>query len=687
MDAIWQTTEPVVQDFRIVRPDGGERHLRTESQVGCDETGTARLIRGVVQDVTETNWATRELAFERAVLATEHELSPDGILVVDDAGRIDSINHRFIRIFRVPSELTDAKADEPLLRWVSDQIADSEASLRRIHYLYGHRTETSDEEIVLKDGRVFDRHSAPMMAPDGGYLGRTWFFRDITERKKADDRIHEEEAKFRGLAEQNLAGTIIMSPTGFIEYANPYFMALTGYDAAQVMGHLLVDFLPQAERPALVEKLRTQSLDPSKQASLPSVIQAKDGRLIEVVLNASSAIYQGKPAVIGVVLDITELRRAERILRRLNRTLKTLSAGDEVLIRAATEIDLLREMCRVVVDVGGYRMAWIGVPQRDAAKSVRPVAWAGSVNDYLDTVEFTWGDDPRGQGPTSRAVRTGDPQIVRSVASDPSIASLRAAAERQGIASAVAFPLKDALGVFAVLTIDSAETDAFYAEEMKLLQELTTDLAYGVGVLRDRGAHEGLERRWRASLEATVTAIASTVEARDPYTAGHQRRVAQLSVAIGRKLAMPDDDLQGLYLAAAIHDVGKIVVPAELLSKPGKLSEPEFQLIQAHVQAGYNIVKNIDFPWPVAEMIRQHHERLNGSAYPRGLKDDALLAGAKILMVADVVEAMMLHRPHRVALGLEAALAEIEKGRGILFDPAAVDACIARFREGRFHFD
>ena len=193
MDAIWQTTEPVVQDFRIVRPDGGERHLRTESQVGCDETGTARLIRGVVQDVTETNWATRELAFERAVLATEHELSPDGILVVDDAGRIDSINHRFIRIFRVPSELTDAKADEPLLRWVSDQIADSEASLRRIHYLYGHRTETSDEEIVLKDGRVFDRHSAPMMAPDGGYLGRTWFFRDITERKKADDRIHEEE--------------------------------------------------------------------------------------------------------------------------------------------------------------------------------------------------------------------------------------------------------------------------------------------------------------------------------------------------------------------------------------------------------------------------------------------------------------------------------------------------------------
>jgi len=215
----------------------------------------------------------------------------------------------------------------------------------------------------------------------------------------------------------------------------------------------------------------------------------------------------------------------------------------------------------------------------------------------------------------------------------------------------------------------------------------TSDLAYGVGVLRDRGAHESLERRWRTSLEATVTAIASTVEARDPYTAGHQRRVAQLSVAIGRKMAIPDDDLQDLYLAAAIHDVGKIVVPAELLSKPGKLSEPEFQLIQGHAQAGYNIVKNIDFPWPVPEMIRQHHERLNGSGHPRGLKGDALLAGAKILMVADVVEAMMLHRPYRVALGLEAALAEIEKGRGILFDPAAVDACIALFREGGFHFD
>ena len=150
---------------------------------------------------------------------------------------------------------------------------------------------------------------------------------------------------------------------------------------------------------------------------------------------------------------------------------------------------------------------------------------------------------------------------------------------------------------------------------------------------------------------------------------------------------MSEHDIQGIYLAGIIHDVGKINVPAEILNKPGKLSKLEFQLIQEHAQAGYDIVKGVDFPWPIAEMVLQHHERLDGSGYPQGLKGDAMLAGAKILAVADVVEAMMSHRPYRPALGIDAALAEIEKGKGTLFDPAAVDACVALFRQSGFHFD
>jgi PAS domain S-box-containing protein/putative nucleotidyltransferase with HDIG domain len=192
------------------------------------------------------------------------------------------------------------------------------------------------------------------------------------------------------------------------------------------------------------------------------------------------------------------------------------------------------------------------------------------------------------------------------------------------------------------------------------------------------------EERWRKSLEATVGGIASTFERRDLYTAGHQRRVAKLAVAIAAELDLPQEQTHGLYLAAVIHDVGKIMIPAEILSKPAPLSPPERQLIEQHAEAGYEIVKDIDFPWPIAETVRQHHERLDGSGYPRRLTDDAILPTARILAVADVVESMMSHRPYRPALGLEAALFEIEAGSGSLYDAAAVAACTALFRKKGF---
>ena len=191
-------------------------------------------------------------------------------------------------------------------------------------------------------------------------------------------------------------------------------------------------------------------------------------------------------------------------------------------------------------------------------------------------------------------------------------------------------------------------------------------------------------RRWYEGLEDTVGSIASTIELRDPYTAGHQRRVAKLAAAIGGELGLPEDQFAGSF--SQVRDVGKINIPAEILSKPGKLTSIEMQFIQTHPQAGYDIIKGIEFPWPIAEAILQHHERLDGSGYPRGLATEAVIVEARILAVADVTEAMTAHRPYRPALGLEAALAEIETGKGRLYDPAAVDACIALFRNKGFAF-
>ncbi len=186
----------------------------------------------------------------------------------------------------------------------------------------------------------------------------------------------------------------------------------------------------------------------------------------------------------------------------------------------------------------------------------------------------------------------------------------------------------------------------------------------------------------RKALGATVEAIALMVETRDPYTAGHQRRVSDLAGAIARETGIESDGIESIRMAGMIHDIGKISVPAEILSKPVRLSEIEISLIRVHPQAGYDILKDIEFPWAIGQIILQHHERMDGSGYPQGLKGDQVCFEARIVAVADVVEAMASHRPYRPGLGLESALKEISVNQGSLYDERVVNACLKVFAAG-----
>ena len=190
--------------------------------------------------------------------------------------------------------------------------------------------------------------------------------------------------------------------------------------------------------------------------------------------------------------------------------------------------------------------------------------------------------------------------------------------------------------------------------------------------------------RLRRALRATIEAVAMTVETRDPYTAGHQRRVSDLARAIATEMGLSLERIDGIRMVGTIHDIGKLCIPSEILSNPTKLTNIEFALIKEHSRKGYEILKNVESPWPLAEIVYQHHERMDGSGYPRNLKGDDILVEARILAVADVVESMASHRPYRPALGIDAALAEIEKNRGILYDNNVVDACLRLFREKGF---
>jgi PAS domain S-box-containing protein/putative nucleotidyltransferase with HDIG domain len=195
-----------------------------------------------------------------------------------------------------------------------------------------------------------------------------------------------------------------------------------------------------------------------------------------------------------------------------------------------------------------------------------------------------------------------------------------------------------------------------------------------------------LEEAHRSVGRAAVNAMAATVEARDPYTAGHQRRVAEIASVIAAQLEIAPFEVEGIRLGASIHDIGKIRIPAEILARPGRLDPAEFELVKMHAQAGYEIVRGITFPWPVADMIHQHHERWDGSGYPNHLNGHEIVLGARIIAVADVLEAMSAHRPYRPALGVEAALQEITKGRGSLFDADVADALLRAAENGELPF-
>jgi len=203
-------------------------------------------------------------------------------------------------------------------------------------------------------------------------------------------------------------------------------------------------------------------------------------------------------------------------------------------------------------------------------------------------------------------------------------------------------------------------------------------------------AEEELKRsfeRQKIAMDGTVRAIAYTVEIRDPYTAGHQRRVTKLACAIGEEMKLSKDQIEGLRMSGELHDIGKIHVPAEILSKPGQISEAEYAIIKTHSQVGHDILKTIEFPWPVAKIVLQHHERIDGSGYPHGLKAKDILLEAKILAVADVIEAMATHRPYRPALSIEEALREISKNKGKLYDIKVVNSCLKVFKEKKFKLE
>jgi PAS domain S-box-containing protein/putative nucleotidyltransferase with HDIG domain len=609
----------------------------------------------------------------------------DAIFIHDAEFRIVRANLPYAALARMPIQDVIGKP-----YW--EVFPKAEGPLPGCRYVCAGKIGPAEEEVRLPTGEVFSSRSFPIADAAGRSRHYLHVMQNTTERDRVREALENSEKRFRGLIKHASDLMAVVDADGTIAYISPSVRQMGGYEVDELEGRNYLEFTHPEDRAAATAGFSELIRDPGVVHKTEFRFRRKDGAWIMLESVATNALAD--PLINGIVMnsrDVTERKRSEVALHKVNRALKVLSAGNMEVVRATNETSLLEKVCRAAVEVGGYLIAWVGYPTQDAGKTVLPQAAAGIGIDVLRSQYMTWDDREGGGGPSSRALRTGQTQVVQDISRDPGFDPWRELALAQRIASAISLPLHFNGQELGVLSIYAAESNAFDDEEVRLLKEMAGDVAFGIRGLRIREQRDrAMEQNQRsldrlgAVLEGTIRAVALTVEKRDPYTAGHQRRVAELAVAIGQELGLPGERIEGLRLGATIHDIGKIYVPAEILARPGRLSPPEMEIIKTHTSVGFEIVQGIDFPWPIAQMILQHHERLDGSGYPQGLKGEQIILESRILGVADVVEAMSSHRPYRPGLGLDVALAQGRKEAGSKLDTEVVAACERLFRDKGF---
>jgi PAS domain S-box-containing protein/putative nucleotidyltransferase with HDIG domain len=464
---------------------------------------------------------------------------------------------------------------------------------------------------------------------------------DITERRAAEGALRESEERYRLIAE-NTADTItVMDLDLRLTYMSPAVLKHRGYTAEEATAQSLEQILTPTSLQAASRLLDEQTAleasggaDPSRSTSIELEEYCKDGSTIWVEA-AVSFLRDGalRPTgILAVTRDITKRKMADQRLIESEQQYRSLAdSSPDNIVRYDADARLVYVNRNMDVSVGFDLGSRLGLTPAEGAPG-------HGVEAYEEKLR--------------RVIQSGEPDELEVTVPNPAgelrTHSIRFVAERNNdgrIIGALAFGR------------DITERKEAAREKQKYLVQL------------------------RQNLEDAVAAIAATVEARDPYTAGHQKRVAALAAEMARELGLDEETVQGIHLAGTIHDLGKIKIPAEILARPGGLSALEARLIRIHPEAGWEILKGVEFPWPIAEMVLEHHERQNGSGYPRGLRGEQISLGARILAVADVVEAMASHRPYRPSRELSFALSDIEGDREGCFDPVVVKACLTLFRD------
>ncbi|OGP67711.1 MAG: hypothetical protein A2W27_10865, partial [Deltaproteobacteria bacterium RBG_16_44_11] len=595
-------------------------------------SGKERIILLAIEDITER----KRLEYE--LLRTKEENfgdvfnnAGDGILLVDMESKKFYMGNLAIcqMLGYSPAEIKDLgvmdihpEKDLPYIIDQFEKLAKGEFSL------------SQDLPLKRKDGTVFYADLSAAYITFAGKKYLMGFFHDITERKRAEEALRKSEEKYRNILENMQEGYFELDLAGNFTFVNDAECRNMGCPREELIGmnnrQYQDETTAQKTYQLFTELYRTGEPVKASDIEITRRNGAKSFNEISVSLIRDA---EGKPIGFrGISRDITEHRRAEEALRESEELFRSyLEYAPDGIYMNDLEGNFLygNHKCEEII---GYR----------------------------------------------REELIGKNFLELNILSENSLnkAGLLLQANMEGKSTG------------------PDEIDLISKEGRLIPVEINTNVVQRMGqrivlafvrnITERKQAEEERKQsfvRLRKALGATVQAISMTVEMKDPYTSGHQRRVSDLARSIATEMGLSADRRDFIRTASSIHDIGKIAAPSEILSKPTKLTDLEFNLIKTHAQSGYDILKDIEFPWPVADVVLQHHERMDGSGYPRGLKGDDILLEARIMAVADVVESMASHRPYRPALGIEAALKEIEKNKGILYDDIVADACLRLFQE------
>ncbi len=656
-----------VQEYQLKRNDGSCVWIETDAFL-VHQDGKPYGILGIARDTTKRKRA------EEALKKSEAEMA----LILDSMSEYVVYHNKNLQVIRANNAVyktTGLKPDELKGRACYEIGIKRTSPCANCPVVKALKTGNPEMgEVVTAENRQWFIRAYPVKDAQGNIQGVVEISFDITVLKKAEEALRESEEKYKTLTD-NINVGIYRNTIGekgrFIE-VNPALVKMFGFKNRSELLNINVSDLYKnpGDRKIFNQKIlkngfvKNEIVHLKKKDNTPFI-----GSVSAVVVKDKD----GKPRFCdGIIEDITERIQAEKLKNSLYQISESAQS-------ARTLEELYSSIHKIIIEL---------IPTKNF--------YIAAYDENTKTIHFPYFVDRYDKTPAPRKPMKGLTEYVLEHGnllhvSQETVAAMARKGEIEIIGKMsvdwLGVPLKLKEKVIGVLAVQSYEENVrFEKKDEDILKFVSGQIA---SVIERKRAESDLKKSYeklQKIIEETVNALASTAEKRDPYTAGHQYRVTKLACTIARQMGMEKIRIEGLRVAGIVHDIGKIYVAAEILNKPVRLQDIEMNLIKTHCQAGYDILKTIDFPWPVAEIVFQHHERIDGSGYPRGLRGDEILPEARILAVADVVDAMCSHRPYRSALDISDAMIEIEKNKGKLYDPAVVDVCLELFQKTNFQW-